>query len=92
MTSFTDGFLGSSGVVFGFFASAVFSAAALACFVPGLGPSPFFLGPIPCCTRTKTTEAGVREKKKVLIIYSFCRAKDSPHLTAESLKAQLLVD
>lgn len=46
MTSFTDGFLGSS--VAGF-ASPAFSATALACFVPGLGPpfpSPFFLGGI----------------------------------------------
>lgn len=48
MTSFTDGFLGSSVVGFGF-ASPAFSATALACFVPGLGPpfpSPFFFGGI----------------------------------------------
>lgn len=51
ITSFTLGFFGSSEVAAGAFfeASADFSAAALACFVPGLGPpreSGFFFGPI----------------------------------------------
>lgn len=48
MTSFTDGFLGTSGAGFLSFFSAV-ALASLACLVPGLGlprVSGFFLGPM----------------------------------------------